>query len=153
MQVHGTTAQHVEAARHSNTQWLEGCTIRLLCVLALDRFCDFTSDQVGTLDTPIFRPSDSVMTRYALGSRTMHDTRSGRLISQRSECEAQRCCIHNAVPHTLSHQLFTDARVTTACHLQVSKFVHEGGTHTQSSLRPNTDSQFLAQPLQTLPTS
>lgn len=42
----GVTVQHVEAARQSNTRWLEGCTIRLLCVLALDRFCDFTSDQV-----------------------------------------------------------------------------------------------------------
>lgn len=62
MQVQGMTAQHVEAARQSNTHWLEGCTIRLLCVLALDRFCDFTSDQVGALDVTIFRPSDSLTT-------------------------------------------------------------------------------------------
>lgn len=46
MQLQGVTAQHVEAARQSNTQWLEDCTIRLLCVLALDRFGDFASDQV-----------------------------------------------------------------------------------------------------------
>lgn len=52
----GVTAQHVEAARHSNTQWLEGCAIRLLCVLALDRFCDFTSDQVGILNNSNFEP-------------------------------------------------------------------------------------------------
>lgn len=47
VELQGVTAQHVEAARQSNTHWLEACTIRLLCVLALDRFCDFTSDQVG----------------------------------------------------------------------------------------------------------
>lgn len=41
------TTQDVETARHSNQQWLEDCSIRLLCVLALDRFGDFTSDQVG----------------------------------------------------------------------------------------------------------
>ena len=57
MELQGVTAQHVEAARHSNTQWLEGCTIRLLCVLALDRFCDFTSDQVGILDASMLEPS------------------------------------------------------------------------------------------------
>lgn len=45
MQLQGVTAQHVEAARQSNTQWLEDCTIRLLCVLALDRFAAcFSSD-------------------------------------------------------------------------------------------------------------
>ena len=46
LQLQAVTAQDVEAARHSNRQWLEDCTIRLLCVLALDRFGDFTSDQV-----------------------------------------------------------------------------------------------------------
>ena len=45
----GVTAQHVEAARQGNARWLEDCTIRLLCVLALDRFGDFTSDQVECL--------------------------------------------------------------------------------------------------------
>ena len=59
IELQGVTAQHVEAARQSNTQWLEGCTIRLLCVLALDRFCDFTSDQVGILDNSILEPSQA----------------------------------------------------------------------------------------------
>jgi len=40
------TLQDVDAALHSNSRWLEDCSIRLLCVLALDRFGDFTSDQV-----------------------------------------------------------------------------------------------------------
>ena len=57
IELQSVTAQHVEAARHSNTQWLEGCTIRLLCVLALDRFCDFTSDQVGILGASTFELS------------------------------------------------------------------------------------------------
>ncbi len=46
LDLQAVTFQDVEAARHSNSQWLEDCTIRLLCVLALDRFGDFTSDQV-----------------------------------------------------------------------------------------------------------
>eukprot|EP00898_Chlorokybus_atmophyticus_P005845 jgi/Chlat1/6261/Chrsp44S05775 len=30
----------------ANSAWLEDCAVRLLCVFALDRFCDFVSDQV-----------------------------------------------------------------------------------------------------------
>ena len=37
----------VAAARAANSGWLEDCAIHLLCVLALDRFGDFVSDQVG----------------------------------------------------------------------------------------------------------
>lgn len=40
------TKEILDAAHASNLQWLEDCAIRLLCVLALDRFGDFTSDQV-----------------------------------------------------------------------------------------------------------
>ena len=46
LELQGVIPQDVDAALHSNTQWLEDCSIRLLCVLALDRFGDFTSDQV-----------------------------------------------------------------------------------------------------------
>ena len=45
------TQEIVDTARASNLQWLEDCAIRLLCVLALDRFGDFTSDQVE--DQPV----------------------------------------------------------------------------------------------------
>jgi TATA-binding protein-associated factor len=34
------------AAREANLGWLEDCAVHLLCVLALDRFGDFVSDQV-----------------------------------------------------------------------------------------------------------
>lgn len=34
------------AAAAANAAWLEDCVVRLLCVLALDRFGDFVSDQV-----------------------------------------------------------------------------------------------------------
>ena len=34
------------AARASNASWVEDCAIHLVCVLALDRFGDFLSDQV-----------------------------------------------------------------------------------------------------------
>ncbi|EFJ48605.1 hypothetical protein VOLCADRAFT_60315, partial [Volvox carteri f. nagariensis] len=36
----------VAAARASNRRWLEDCIVHLLCVLALDRFGDYGSDQV-----------------------------------------------------------------------------------------------------------
>ncbi|KAI3435532.1 hypothetical protein D9Q98_001597 [Chlorella vulgaris] len=36
----------VTAAAAANARWLEDCAIHLLCVLALDRFGDFVSDQV-----------------------------------------------------------------------------------------------------------
>lgn len=41
------TSAHVAAARAANTRWLEDCVVHLLCVLALDRFGDYGSDQVG----------------------------------------------------------------------------------------------------------
>lgn len=34
------------AAHAANAGWVEDCAIHLLCVLALDRFGDFVSDQV-----------------------------------------------------------------------------------------------------------
>jgi hypothetical protein len=39
----------VEAAAISNAAWLEDVVVHLLCVLALDRFADYVSDQVGAL--------------------------------------------------------------------------------------------------------
>jgi hypothetical protein len=40
-------ASDASAAHASNAAWVEDCTIHLVCVLALDRFGDFLSDQVG----------------------------------------------------------------------------------------------------------
>lgn len=37
----------VEAAAIANAAWLEDVVMHLLCVLALDRFADYVSDQVG----------------------------------------------------------------------------------------------------------
>ena len=42
----GATTAHAATAAQSNAVWLEDCVIRLMCVLALDRFGDFVSDQV-----------------------------------------------------------------------------------------------------------
>lgn len=33
-----------------NQRWLEDAAIRIVCVLALDRFADFVSDQVSSID-------------------------------------------------------------------------------------------------------
>ena len=41
------SASDAAAAAASNARWVEDCAIHLLCVLALDRFGDFLSDQVG----------------------------------------------------------------------------------------------------------
>lgn len=41
------SAADAAAAAAANAGWLEDCAIHLLCVLALDRFGDFVSDQVG----------------------------------------------------------------------------------------------------------
>lgn len=41
----GVTAADAAAAAAANAAWLEDCVVRLLCVLALDRFGDFVSDQ------------------------------------------------------------------------------------------------------------
>ena len=40
------TAQDAAAAAGANSAWLEDCSARLLCVLALDRFGDYVSDKV-----------------------------------------------------------------------------------------------------------
>lgn len=40
------TAADVEQAQIDNSEWLEDCTIIILCVLALDRFGDYVSDDV-----------------------------------------------------------------------------------------------------------
>lgn len=42
----GVKAAHAAAAAQSNATWLEDCVIRMMCVLALDRFGDFVADQV-----------------------------------------------------------------------------------------------------------
>jgi hypothetical protein len=41
------TADAFEAACCANAAWLEDVIMHLLCVLALDRFADYVSDQVG----------------------------------------------------------------------------------------------------------
>ena len=40
------TPEMARAARESNAAWIEDCLVLLLCVLALDRFGDYGSDQV-----------------------------------------------------------------------------------------------------------
>jgi hypothetical protein len=40
------TLNQVQAAVDANANWLEDCLVMLLCVLALDRFGDYGSDQV-----------------------------------------------------------------------------------------------------------
>ncbi len=59
LELQGVTPQDVDAALHSNNRWLEDCSIRLLCVLALDRFGDFTSDQVYHHVGAILQPCSS----------------------------------------------------------------------------------------------
>lgn len=46
-QLQNVTLQQVEAAGDANKRWLEDCMVMLVCVLALDRFGDYGSDQVG----------------------------------------------------------------------------------------------------------
>lgn len=62
-------ASDVNAATAANAAWLEDCAIHLLCTLALDRFGDYTSDQVvapvretaaqalGVVVHPVTRPT------------------------------------------------------------------------------------------------
>ena len=40
------TPEMARASRESNAAWIEDCLVLLLCVLALDRFGDYGSDQV-----------------------------------------------------------------------------------------------------------
>jgi len=40
------TLEMVLAAREASRHWIEDCLVLLLCVLALDRFGDYGSDQV-----------------------------------------------------------------------------------------------------------
>jgi hypothetical protein len=46
MQLRPCSAEETTAAAAANKAWLEECVIHLLCVLALDRFGDYVSDQV-----------------------------------------------------------------------------------------------------------
>lgn len=39
--------EHVAAAAEANSAWLQDAIMHLLCVLALDRFCDYGSDQAS----------------------------------------------------------------------------------------------------------
>jgi hypothetical protein len=43
------TAANAASAAQLNKAWLEDCSARLLCVLALDRFGDYVSDKVGCM--------------------------------------------------------------------------------------------------------
>lgn len=47
MQLRPCSAADAIAAVSANEAWLEECVIHLLCVLALDRFGDYVSDQVS----------------------------------------------------------------------------------------------------------
>lgn len=47
------SSAQVEAAAIANAAWLEDVVMHLLCVLALDRFADYVSDQVGGTQPPI----------------------------------------------------------------------------------------------------
>ncbi len=51
LKVHGASAGMLEgphdAQMHSNQMWLSDMAVRLICVLALDRFGDFNADQVN----------------------------------------------------------------------------------------------------------
>ena len=50
-------------AAEANTAWLEDCSARLLCVLALDRFGDYVSDKVYIfgLATPVILPGSWIL--------------------------------------------------------------------------------------------
>ncbi len=47
------TAKSKEELEAQNAAFLDDVAIRLLCVFALDRFCDFVSDQVFPCSPPI----------------------------------------------------------------------------------------------------
>ena len=49
MKLQRVTEADVQAAAAAHSSWLQDCIIRLLCVLALDRFGDFVSDQASTV--------------------------------------------------------------------------------------------------------
>jgi hypothetical protein len=50
------TAEQAAAAAAANAAWLEDCAIRLMCVLALDRFGDYVSDQARALPNRVEYP-------------------------------------------------------------------------------------------------
>jgi hypothetical protein len=59
MQLKPCSAKDAMAAVSANEAWLEECVIHLLCVLALDRFGDYVSDQVSRLPyltTTVYSP-------------------------------------------------------------------------------------------------
>ena len=85
------TPQDVDAALHSNTRWLEDCSIRLLCVLALDRFGDFTSDQVHHHVVAILQPMfawflDMVLAVLAESFRPVAAHSLGRALELHQHC-------------------------------------------------------------------
>lgn len=49
MKLELVSPQAAAEAWRGNQRWLEDCITKLLCVLGLDRFGDFTSEQVGRL--------------------------------------------------------------------------------------------------------
>jgi len=49
------SCEALSAAVAANSQWLEECVMLLLCVLSLDRFADYGSDQVGCFTGEISR--------------------------------------------------------------------------------------------------
>ena len=61
--VAGVAHQDAVHAAKANTVWLEDCSARLLCVLALDRFGDYVSDKVYIirLDTPVILSGSCIL--------------------------------------------------------------------------------------------
>jgi hypothetical protein len=53
LQLGHVTQDDVMKAAANNLDWLEGCVLHLLCILALDRFADYVSDQVWSCFPPI----------------------------------------------------------------------------------------------------
>ncbi len=56
MQLRPCSAEEAASAAAANAAWLEECVIHLLCVLALDRFGDYVSDQVSNHSTTFLPP-------------------------------------------------------------------------------------------------
>jgi hypothetical protein len=95
LELQGVTPQDVDAALHSNTRWLEDCSIRLLCVLALDRFGDFTSDQVHRVAVAVLVESSRLVATHILAMAT----------KLRQHCLVARCiCRGRCNIETLANQ-------------------------------------------------
>jgi TATA-binding protein-associated factor len=98
-----------------NNEWLEDCCIRLLCVLALDRFGDFVGDQVvaivretcaqvlGTLVTHMSKPS--ICTAFdmllQLQSASKWEARHGSLLGLKYVIAVRKDLVDEILPKAL----------------------------------------------------